>query len=200
MIKPVSPHNGKCSVAILVLLLWPHVYAFAVGPVPLKAAPITLAWDSANDPSVQGYGIYYGPTNQLATNHINAGTNLTITLFDLLASTGYWFYAVSYDAVGNESVPSNQLLLTPLLLSPVRIAPLVLGSFRLTLRASPGSVCRVEYADPPNSSTWLTLDVTTADANGDLAVIDPTFPQRPSRFYRAAWLSNPLSLTEPQLP
>ena len=165
----------------------------------MKSAPVTLAWDLAKDPAVQGYGIYYGLTNQPATNHVNAGTNLTVRLFDLLANIGYQFYAVSYDAAGNESVPSNQLLLTPPVLSRVRIARLATGDFRLALRAAPGSVCQVEYADTPNSSTWQALGLATADVNGDVAVIDAASPQRPSRFYRAARLANPPSFTRLQL-
>ena len=190
----VFAQSGKYLAAILFLLLWFLAQTFSAGTVPLKSAPIILAWDPANDPSVQGYGIYYGPTNQLATNYINAGTNLTVTLFDLRADTGHWFYAVSYDAAGNESVPSNPLLLTPPALSPVRIAQSVPSGFRLTLQAASGSVCQLEYADTPNSSTWLTLGTATADANGNLAVIDSISPQRPSRFYRAVRLVNlPLS-------
>ncbi len=200
MKKAVPFRWEKSLVAIVILLLGSLAHVFALGTAPIKAAPITLAWNSANDPAIQGYAIYYGLTNQLTTNRFNVGTNLTVTLYDLLANTGYWLYAVAYDATGLESFPSNQLLLTPSLLSRVRIAPLALGGFRLTLRAAPGSVCRVEYADPPNNSTWLSLAVATADASGDLAVIDSTFPQQPSRLYRAAWISNPLPLAEPQIP
>jgi hypothetical protein len=199
MKEPVSSRGGKCLAAILALWPFPHAHTFAAGTTPLKSAPITLAWDSAKDPLVQGYGVYYGLTNQPATNHVNTGTNLTVTLFDLLANTGYRFYAVSYNAAGNESVPSNQLLFTPPVLSPVRIARLSTGDFRLALRAAPGSVCQVEYADIPNSSTWQPLGLATADANGDLAVIDAAFPRRPSRFYRAARLANPPPFTRLQL-
>jgi hypothetical protein len=182
---------------MVLLLLGSHACAFALATLPLPAVPITLAWDSANDPAVQGYGIYYGPTNQWATNHIDAGTNLTVTLFNLRANTGYWIYAVSYDADGNESEPSNQLSLTPPVLSPMRIARLATGDFRLALRAAPGSVCQFEYADAPNSSIWETLGLATADANGDVAVIDPSDPQLRFRFYRAVRLSNPPPPWEP---
>jgi hypothetical protein len=198
MIKSASSHSGKCLAAIVVLTLWSHVCAFALALEPIRAAPITLAWELANDPSIQGYRIYFGPINQLATNHIDAGTNLTVTLFDLLANTRYWLYAVSYDAAGNESVPSNLLLLTPPALSPVRIARLATGDIRLALRAAPGSVCQVEYADAPNSSIWQALNLATADANGNLAVIDPSDPQISFRFYRAVRFSNPPPSKEPQ--
>ena len=198
--------NGKtCFIpagslaVILVLLLWPLVHAIAGGTAPLKSAPVTLAWDPANDPSVRGYGIYYGLTNQPATNHINAGTNLTVTLFDLLANNGYQFYAVSYNAAGTESGPSNPLLLTPPVLSRVQIARRATGDFRIVLRAAPGSVCQVEYADTPTSSIWQVLGLVTADVNGDVVVLDPVAPERPSRFYRVARLANPPPFTRLQL-
>ncbi len=165
----------------------------------MKSAPVTLAWDPANDQSVGGYGIYYGLTTQPVTNYINVGTNLTVTLFDLLANSNYQFYAVSYNAAGNESVPSNPLLLTLPVMSPVRITRLATGDFRLALRAAPGTVCQVEYADTPNSSIWQTLSLATADANGDVVVVDPLSSQRASRFYRVARLGNPPPFTRLQL-
>lgn len=190
MINTVPFRLGKCLAAIGVLWLWPHAPVLAVGAVPLKAAPITLAWESANDPAVQGYGIYYGLTNQPANNYVNAGTNLFVKLFDLRADTGYQFYAVSYDAAGNESVPSNQLRLTPPVMSRVRIARLATGDFRIALRAAPGSVCQVEYADSPDRSPWEPLGLATADANGNVTILDSASPPRPARFYRAVQLVN----------
>ena len=199
MIKTVPFRLGKSLAAIVGLWLWSHAHVFAVGTLPLKAAPITLAWDLANDPAVQGYGIYYGLTNQPAINYVHAGTNLSVTLFDLRANAGYQFYAVSYDTAGNESVPSNQLLLTPPVLSRVRIARLVTGDFRIALRAAPGSVCKVEYTDTPDSSTWQPLSPATADANGNVTVLDPASPPRPARFYRAVQLANPPPFTRLEL-
>lgn len=179
------------------LLLWPLVQSFAGGgaslnAAPVKSAPVTLAWNPAEDPTVKGYIIYYGLTNLPATNHIDAGTNLTVTLFNLLADASYRIYAVSYNATGDESVPSNELRLTPQVLSPVRIARLVDGEVRITLRAAPGSVCQVEYADTPDTGPWQVFDLAVADALGEVAVIDPAVPQPSSRFYRVARLGNPI--------
>lgn len=203
MNEPVSAGPGKSLAAILILLLWPQVQTFAGGGAPLKAAPVksapvTLAWNPAEDPTVKGYGIYYGLANLPATNHVDAGTNLTVTLFNLLADTSYRIYAVSYNAAGDESVPSNELLLTPQVLSPVRIARLVDGEVRLTLRAAPGSVCQVEYADTPDDGTWQVFGLAVADAMGEVAVIDPALPQPSSRFYRVARLGNP-TIESPKL-
>jgi len=185
---------------MVVFLLWSPAGAFALNTLPLQAAPITLAWDAADDATVQGYRVYYGPINQLAPNHLDAGTNLSVTLFNLLANTRYRIYAVAYDAEGNESEPSNQLLLTPTVLSRVQMARLANGDFRLALRAAPGSICQVEYADAPNSSSWEVLGRAEADANGDLAVIDPAASQIPFRFYRAVRTPRPSPSDSPQAP
>jgi len=191
MKRPVFSRPGKCLFAVLVLSLWPLTHTLAGGAASLKSAPLTLAWNPAGDPSVVGYGIYYGLASQPATNHVNTGTNLTVTLFDLLAGTAYRLYAVSYDAAGNESVPSNELLVTPRLLTRMRIARLSTGEFRLAVRAAPGSVCQVEYTDTPNLSNWQVLGLAVADPMGEVVVIDPASPPQPLRFYRVARLSNP---------
>lgn len=189
--KTVSSQPGRCLFAVIVLSVWPLAHTFAGGTGSLKSAPLTLAWNPAEDPSVKGYGLYYGPANQPATNYVSAGTNLTVTLFDLLADTSYRFYAVSYDAAGNESVPSNELLVTPRLLTRLRIVRLSTGEVHLALRAAPGTVCQVEYTETPSLSNWQVLGLAVADAMGDVVVIDPASLQEPSRFYRVARLSSP---------
>ena len=176
--------------AVLLVLLGSLLEpTFADETAPLLSAPVTLAWNSAGDQSVEGYGIYYGLAKQSATNHVIAGTNLTVTLFDLLANQTYWFYAVSYDKSGTESLPSNRFYLKPPALSRVRIARLATGGFQLALRVAPGSICQVEYADNPSSTRWQAMGMTIADAKGNVKVIDPASSQRPSRFYRAVRLA-----------
>ena len=67
---------------MVVLVFWGLAHTYAELTAPLLSAPVTLAWNPANDPTVQGYGIYYGPTNQPATNYVNAGNNVSVTLFN----------------------------------------------------------------------------------------------------------------------
>ncbi len=192
MKNPVSSPSAKWIAAVLVLAIWPLTHTIAGGTASLKSAPLTLAWNPAEDQTVKGYGVYYGPASQPATNHIDAGTNLTVTLFNLLADISYRFYAVSYDAAGNESVPSNELLVTPRLLSRLRIGRLSTGEFRLAVRAAPGSVCQLEYVDAPNLSNWQVLALVVADPLGDVVAIDPESGLKPARFYRVARLSSPM--------
>src|SRR5687768_13154831 len=75
------------------------------------AAPVTLAWNPASDLTIKGYALYYGPTNQPATNRLDAGLTNMATIFNMQANVTYRLYAVSYNALGVESVPSNDVLL-----------------------------------------------------------------------------------------
>ncbi len=201
MKKSVFSRRVDWLTTLLGLLVGPLAPNFAAAALPLKAAPVTLAWNSANDPSVQGYGIYYGPTNQPTTNYVDASTNLSVTLFDLVANMGYWFYAVAYDAAGNQSVPSNSLMFTapPPVCPRLGIERLATGEFRLALFAAPGSVFQFEYADQPSGGPWEILGLGIPDANGGLAVIDLATSHPAARFYRAAWLANPPPFTRQSL-
>ncbi len=111
----------------------------------VTAMPITLAWKAANDPTVSGYAIYYGPTNQPATNRVDAGTGTSVTLFGLKANVGYRFFAVSYSAAGLQSVPSNELLLAPPAISRLQLARKADGSMQLNAKAAPGTTCSILF-------------------------------------------------------
>jgi hypothetical protein len=154
-------------------------------PPGYYAAPVTLAWNPANDPSIRGYAVYYGLTNQPATNRIDTGMNTAATLFELLANVTYRLYAVSYNAQGVESVPSNAVLVKQAAIARLKVAQQANGSMKLTFSAAPGTASRVQYTSKPTGAAWQTLGTTTNDANGNGTMIDPTVKQ-PSRFYRIA--------------
>lgn len=149
------------------------------------AVPVTLAWGAADDPTVAGYAIYYGPTNQVATNRVDAGVNLRVTIFNLQASRTYKFYAVSYNAAKVESMPSNQVLVTSPVISKLQISRLTDGNMRLAFKAAPGTSCRIQYASKPTGAPWQTLTSTTTDLVGQAAVTDSGAKLVSSRFYRA---------------
>jgi len=164
-----------------------------VAATPLRAIPVTLAWDSGPDPSVAGYAVYCGPSNLPLTNRVNVGTARTVTLSNLLANVNYTFYAVSYNDDNVESPPSNLLQFTPRALSHLKISREASGRMRISLKAVPGAVCRVEYADAPSGATWKTLTNVTAGALGEVAATDMATTLRPARFYRAALVSSPVA-------
>jgi len=150
------------------------------------AVPITLAWNPANDSSVSGYAIYYGLANQPATNRFNAGTNTVATLYGLQASVSYRIFAVSYNVLGQESVPSNQLMLTPPALSRLQLVRQSNGNMQLSGRAAPGTVCVIQFSPTLQPASWQTLKTVTADASGNVMTSDTTANQATRRFYRMA--------------
>lgn len=167
--------------------------AVVAGPMlPLYAMPITLAWSPADDASVTGYAVYYGLINQPATNRFDAGTNTSATIFRLLANAPYRFFAVSYNALDQESVPSNELLFTPPALSPLRLTRQSSGDLQLKAKAAPGSVCTIQYTPTLQPADWQTLTHATADQAGNVITLDTSGSRAPSRFYRIALGALPL--------
>jgi hypothetical protein len=153
-------------------------------PAPLLSVPLTLAWGPSEDASVRGYAIYYGPTNQPATNRVDAGTNLTCTILNLRANVEYRLYAVSYDDFGMESIPSNDLLLTLPAVSALKIAPQPDGSVMLRGAAAPGTIGRVLYTSSLSPAAWQTLLYFGTDQTGHFVAQDNFARQATARFYR----------------
>jgi hypothetical protein len=152
----------------------------------LYASPCTLAWNYSPDASVAGYALYYGITDSGVTNRQNVGMTNTVTLYNLLASSNYFFYVVAYDAVGTESLPSGVVFYSPRALSALKMTKLAGASMNLQFQAAPGSACHIEYTPTLKPPQWQTLGSATADSNGNIAICDPLPGSQPSRFYRAA--------------
>jgi hypothetical protein len=162
---------------------------------PLCASPCTLAWNNSLDASVAGYAIYYGIAGSEVTNRLAVGMTNPVTFYNLLASSNYFFYAVTYNAVGNESPPSNVLYYKPQVLSLLKLTSAVRGTMKLQFRAVPGSVCLVEYTPSLNPAQWQILGSATADSNGNIMLTDQVSGNTPSRFYRAVLYSDPQVLS-----
>ncbi len=77
---------------------------------------ITFAWDIEADPDIVGHRLYgvskpntyiFGKGFELADIPVLAETSVTISIAD-----GKWYFVLtSYDANGNESPPTNELVL-----------------------------------------------------------------------------------------
>ena len=175
-------------IVVAVLCATPFVTISA----PLYSAPVSLGWNSPNDPNVRGYVLYYGLTNQSATNRVVVGTNLTVTVTNMLANTTYQLYAVSYNSAFVESPPSNQLLLTPPAISSVNIVCQTNRTMKLDCLAAAGTVCGIQFSSTMLPGSWRTLTNVTADALGNIVLIDASSSRVPQRFYRVALSAQPL--------
>jgi hypothetical protein len=151
----------------------------------LTSCPVTLAWDASPDASVTGYALYYGLAASHATNRVDVGLERMVTLTNLLAFSNYFFYAVSYNSLGMESVPSDWLYYRPPAITRLRIAKTDDDGTVLRFRTSAGALCRIEYCTSLEASQWQTLATTNADAAGDIVVGDLDAESHTNRFYRA---------------
>lgn len=99
------------AVMYIALLFW--LFSISYGNAQTVNTPnITFAWD-ANDPSegVTGYKLHVGNATRQYTRAVDAGN---VTVFTVPGFTdGVWFIAATaYDAAGNSSDYSNEVMVT----------------------------------------------------------------------------------------
>ena len=70
---------------------------------------VSLAWDPSTSPNVAGYNIYYGPACGTYTNKISVGNVTSATIPGLTEGACNYFVVRAYDALGLESLPSNEV-------------------------------------------------------------------------------------------
>lgn len=80
----------------------------AAATAPGGTVSAVLAFDPSPSPDVKGYRIYYGAKSGTYTNSVSTGTNLTVTISNLVRGVKYFFAATAYDAGGMESAFSNE--------------------------------------------------------------------------------------------
>lgn len=73
---------------------------------------VKLAWDRSTDSTVTGYKVYYSQLGSGSMGLVNAGDTNQVVVSALIRIQTYSFYAVAYNAVGLESVPSNMVQYT----------------------------------------------------------------------------------------
>jgi len=145
---------------------------------------VTIDWNSSSDPTVVGYALYYNAVGSTVTNRLDVGLATEVMVSGLMASSTYSFYAVSYDANLNESLPSNLQFYTVPAMSPLQFTPPVNGAVSLSFYVAPGSSCHVEYTDSLNPPNWTILNTAIGDLTGLVTISDTVDPSKPSRFYR----------------
>src|SRR6478735_3408825 len=151
------------------------------------AAPLKLRWDAAADPNVRGYAIYYGRTNQVTLDRIDVGSNLACTLSEVYVGVTYRIYAISYNALMTESIPSNELIYTPITPSNNRrlqITRLSNGNMQINFTATTNALCRIQFTTTLTGSSWQNLTNIALNQNGNITVVDTAARFAPQRFYR----------------
>jgi hypothetical protein len=90
---------------------------------------VTLAWDPPDDPSVVGYVVSYGTSPGSHPHEMDVGDAVTVDITGLNETDTYYFVVQSYDASGQRSDPSDEV---------------IYASFSIT--------CRVTNAVSPNGN------------------------------------------------
>jgi hypothetical protein len=75
-------------------------------------ATVTVAWDPSPDGTVTGYKLYYGVGVRSYTNQLDVGSALQATDTNMTVGQTYHFAATAYNALGTESVFSDELTYT----------------------------------------------------------------------------------------
>ena len=158
-----------------------------VEAAPFYASPCTLVWNPRQDPSVNGYCLYFGIEASATTNRMDVGMTNLVTLKNLIATSNYFFYVVSYNSSGEESPASTMVYYTPPALSGLNLTRSTNnGTMSLHFLTATGASCHVEFTPTLNPPQWQAVGGATADANGSVTISDPTSGNLPARFYRVA--------------
>jgi hypothetical protein len=80
----------------------------------VSAPSVTLAWDTATDPSVNGYNVYQGTQSATYTNvvSVSPATANTVTFSNLVRGVTYYWAATCVATNGLESLYSTEISYT----------------------------------------------------------------------------------------
>jgi len=74
------------------------------------AAQVTLQWDPNTEPDLLGYKVYYGSSSRSYQFNNDVGNKTTCTVSNLEDGKAYYFAVTAYDASGNESNYSGEVV------------------------------------------------------------------------------------------
>jgi Fibronectin type III domain len=91
--------------------------------LPAAAQNVTLAWTASTNPAELGFKIHYGAASRFYTNALTVGNVTNATINGLVAGATYHFAVTTYDAAGNESAFSDEIIFTVPTPTPTPPAP-----------------------------------------------------------------------------
>jgi len=143
---------------------------------------LTLAWDLSLDPSVAGYNVYYGGTSGTYTNMTSAGNAPQFAITGLLGGTTYFFVVTAYDASGDESPFSDEIMSTIPILPQLQFNVAPGGTIQLTGAGPVGHTYEIQATT--DFGSWTVVGTQTLDSSGSFNFTDPDAASYPARFYR----------------
>ena len=101
--------------------------------LPAEAADVKLAWDASPGPNLSTYTLKYGTSSGSYPNTRTVGNVLTGTISNLTAGVRYYVVVAAKDTAGSESLPSNEISVTPSGSTPPNQPPLLNAISNVTL-------------------------------------------------------------------
>ena len=152
------------------------VFGGIVAALPLPAFAVqcvTLAWNPSASPNVIGYNVYYGSACGSYTNKISVGNVTSATVPGLQNGACNYFVVTACDALGLESLPSNEVSFT----APARAtlalqtAQLDGSSTSITITATGATPSEWVLESSPDLTIWTTVaEGTDPQVNVSVAV------------------------------
>ena len=135
------------------------VLCFFLSPANSLAGQANLAWDPPDiSTDVTGYMIHYGTASGTYSQGIDVGNTTSYTVSNLMAGQTYYFAVTAYDAVGYQSIYSNEV---SIMISPPQYLLLTLnpGPGQGTV-SGPGISCGDTCLAVYNPGTVVSLSAT----------------------------------------
>lgn len=176
--------------SVWVLLVWTSsvVFGEVYQAAPGETRSVALAWDPSPDSSVVGYRIYYGTQTGNWTNHIDVGSQISVTLAGFTPQTTNFLTVKAYDANQMESEPSNEIqYIAPGVPSPTlstAVAKLNTKGVKLNFQATSGVEYRIEATE--DFKNWTTVLTTNVPVSGPISLNLTNDTEHAQRFYRVA--------------
>jgi fibronectin type 3 domain-containing protein len=156
-----------------------HIQSFGVTiPGPTS---VTLSWNASPSPDIAGYRVHYGPASRSYTNIVEAGNVMSTTVSGLVSGATYYFAVTAYNALGLESVFSNETTF-PSGLATVRIRLTPARQAVLTVSGVVGRTYQIQATQ--DLKNWATIGTVTIGAGGSTEFTDTSAGSFSQRFYR----------------
>jgi fibronectin type 3 domain-containing protein len=127
-----------------------------------SAASVTLRWDPSSDTNVVGYAVYYGTASGDYIERLDAGSQTTVRITDLVEGITYYFAVTAYISTGLESLPSNEIAYTVPSVPPAQTTGphihqfnIVDGHATMAWTTVSGRLYRVRYKNSLNDVQWI---------------------------------------------
>lgn len=78
-------------------------------PLAVSAASVGVTWDPATDQSITGYIVRFGPSSSNKVQTVNVGQTNLVRISGIPDNIQVYMDVVSYNAIGIQSLPSNEI-------------------------------------------------------------------------------------------